>query len=66
MKKVVLLLLCFFTIVALGGWRGHLLRHIADEDLDPELMPFYLITFGIPENVVQPQAFTRLNPETGY
>lgn len=48
------MLFCFTTI-AVCAWKGHhLLHRMADEDLSAGLMPFYLITFTIPENVTQP------------
>lgn len=64
------MLLCL-TAIAVCAWKGRLLQPVADEELSPELIPFYLITFSIPENVTQPPKavvplFRHVNARTGF
>jgi hypothetical protein len=57
MQKVILLLLLCVIALALGTWRDHSIQSpsSANEELSPEMVAFYLVTFGIAENRLQPR-----------
>ncbi len=51
MQKVILLLLLCVIALALCTWRNHPIQSPTSEDveLSPELVPFYLVTFSVPD-----------------
>jgi hypothetical protein len=50
MRKVMLLLLLCLTILAFSTWRDRSIQSPAPdtEELRPEMVPYYLVTFSIP------------------